>query len=129
MTAITRTSDALLRAAIRLDGVVVALVGVAMIGAAAAHSTVTGLAAPVEYGVGALSIAYGPLAFWLAAQAQVRTAGLVLAAINVLTTVGLVFLVLTDVARLPSTGNALALAVGVYTAAIGALQYLGARRI
>jgi len=128
MTAITETSESLLRFASRLDGAVVALLGVAMVAFAGAASTLTGLPTPVEYGVGALSIAYGPLAFVLAARDQVRTVGLVLAVVNVLTTAGLVVLVLTDVAGLTATGNALALAVGAYTAAIGGLQYLGARR-
>jgi hypothetical protein len=36
--------------------------------------------------------------------------------------------VASGVAGLTATGNALALAIGVYTAAIGGLQYLGARR-
>lgn len=128
MTAITQTSDSLLRFAIRFDGVVVALLGVAMIVAAVTGSTVTGLPASVEYGAGAFSVAYGPLAFWLAARPEVRTPGLVLAVVNVLTTVGLVVLVATGVAGLTATGNMAALAVGVYTAVIGGLQYLGVRR-
>ena len=65
MTTITRTSDALLRFAIRLDGVVVALLGVVMVAFAADVSTLTGLPTAVEYGFGALNIAYGPLAFLL----------------------------------------------------------------
>ncbi|MDZ4264599.1 MAG: hypothetical protein U1D00_02670 [Mycobacterium sp.] len=128
MTAITETSESLLRFAIRLDGAVVALLGVALVAFAGAASALTGLPTSVEYGVGALSIAYGPLAFALAARDQVRTVGLVLAVVNVLTTAGLVVLVLTGVAGLTATGNALALVVGAYTAAIGGLQYLGARR-
>jgi hypothetical protein len=35
----------------------------------------------------------------------------------------------SGVAGLTATGNALALAIGFYTAAIGGLQYLGARRV
>ena len=124
----TKTSDALLRFAIRLDGVVVALLGVAMVAFAADLSTMTGLPTAVEYGVGAFSIAYGPVAFFLAARDEVRTSGLVLAVINGLTTVGMVLLVATGVAGLTATGEALALAIGLYTAAIGGLQYLGVRR-
>jgi hypothetical protein len=128
MTTITETSDALLRFAIRLDGVVVALLGVVMVAFAADISTLTGLPAAVEYGAGALNIAYGPLAFFLAARDEVRTTGLVLALMNILMTVGMVVLVVSGVAGLTATGNALALAIGFYTAVIGGLQYLGARR-
>ncbi len=48
---------------------------------------------------------------------------------NILMTVGMVVLVASGVAGLTATGNALALAIGFYTAAIGGLQYLGARRV
>jgi hypothetical protein len=128
MTTITRTSDALLRFAIQFDGVVVALLGIVMVAFAGDVSTLTGLPTAVEYGAGVLSIAYGPLAFYLASRRHVRTPGLVLAVINFLTTVGMVSLVATGVAGLTATGNVLALAIGVYTAAIGGLQYLGVRR-
>jgi hypothetical protein len=129
MTAITTTPDALLRFAIRLDGVVVALLGVVMVVFASDASALTGLPIAVEYGAGALNIAYGPLAFFLAARDEVRTTGLVLALANILMTVGMVVLVASGVAGLTTTGNALALAIGFYTAAIGGLQYLGARRV
>ena len=129
MTTITRTSDALLRFAIRLDGVVVAALGVAMVAAAGPLSSLTGLPTGFEYVAGLLSIAYGPLAFWLASRRRVRTAGLVIAAINAATTVGLVGLVASGVAPVTTAAGALALAIGIYTAAIGGLQYLGARRV
>jgi hypothetical protein len=128
MTTITRTSDALLRFAIRLDGVVVAALGVAMVVAANSLSSLTGLPTGVEYVVGLLSIAYGPLAFWLASRRHVRTTGLVIAAINAATTVALVALVAAGVAPVTTAAGALALAIGVYTAAIGGVQYLGVRR-
>ncbi len=128
MTTITRTSDSLLRLAIRVDGVVVAALGVAMVVAANSLSSLTGLPTGVEYVVGLLSIAYGPLAFWLASRRHVRTTGLVIAAINAATTVGLVALVAAGVAPMTTAAGALALAIGVYTAAIGGLQYLGVRR-
>lgn len=132
MTATTasaiRTKDSLLRFAIRLDGVVVAALGVAMVALAGSLSRLTGLPTGVEYGIGLLSIAYGPLAFWLAARPHVRTIGVTVAAINVATTLGLVAVVAAGL--VPSTtGAALALAVGGYTAVIGAVQYLGVRRL
>lgn len=128
MTTITTASDSLLRLAIRVDGIVVAALGVAMVAAAGPLSSLTGMPTGVEYAAGLLSIAYGPLAFWLASRPRVRTTGLVLAAINAATTVGLVALVVGGVAPISSAAGGLALAVGVYTAAIGGLQYVGVRR-
>lgn len=128
MTTITAASDSLLRLAIRVDGIVVAALGVAMVAAAGPLSSLTGMPTGVEYAAGLLSIAYGPLAFWLASRPRVRTTGLVLAAINAATTVGLVALVVGGVAPISSAAGGLALAVGVYTAAIGGLQYVGVRR-
>jgi hypothetical protein len=128
MPSTSTTRDALLRLAIRIDGVVVAAIGVAMVVAAGSLSTLTGLPTAAEYGIGAFSIAYGPLAFWLAAQPRVRTTGLVVAAINAFTCLGLVVLVATGIVP-TSAAVALALAIAVYTAAIGALQYAGVRRL
>lgn len=128
MTTTATGSDALLRLAIRVDGVVVAALGAAMIAWAGPLSSLTGLPTAVEYGAGALSIAYGPLAFWLASRPRVRTAGLVLACVNAATTVGLVALVVAGLAPLTAAAGPLALAIGLYTAVIGGVQYLGARR-
>ncbi len=129
MTAIsTRATDSLLRAAIRVDAVVVAAVGVAMLVAAGRLHTVTGMPLAVEYVLGALSAAYGPLGFWLAARPRVRKTGLVLAEINVFSAIGLAALVATGVAAFGSTAGDLAIAMAVYTGAIGMVQYAGVRR-
>lgn len=130
MTAVptTHTDYALLRMAIRIDALVVAAMGVALVVAAGPLSTITGLPTGVEYAIGVLSIAYGPLGFWLASRRRVRTTGSVIAGINLGTTVGLVVLA---AAGLPATGtgSAMALAVAAYTLVIGLVQYVGARRI
>ncbi|OBA94951.1 hypothetical protein A5662_19115 [Mycobacteriaceae bacterium 1482268.1] len=128
MTTITTTSDTLLRNAIRVDGVVVAALGVAMVAAADPLSSLSGLPTGVEYAAGVLSIAYGPLAFWLASRPRVRTAGLVIAAINAATTVGMVGLAVAGLAPVTSAPGQMALAIGIYTAVIGGVQYLGVRR-
>ena len=129
MTATTTTSsDSLLRLAIRVDGVIVAALGIALVAAAGPLSSLTGLPIGVEMAAGLLSIAYGPLAFWLASRRRVRTPGLVIAAINAATTVGLVALVAAGLAPVGTAAGALALAIGLYTAVIGGVQYLGVRR-
>jgi|KBSSwiStaDraftv2_1062776.scaffolds.fasta_scaffold09254_4 hypothetical protein len=122
------TSDSLLRFAIRLDGVVVAGVGTAMVACAGTLSRLTGLPIAAEYGIGVLSIAYGPLAFWLAARPKLRGIGLTIARINVGATPVLVALVVGGLVP-TATGSAMALAVGAYTAVIGVVQYLGVRRM
>ena len=123
------TRDSLLRNAIRIDGVVVAALGIAMVAAAGPLSTLTGLPTAVEYGIGVVSIAYGPLAFWLASRPVVRTIGMVVAEVNAVTTIGLVALVIAGVAALSTPAGGLALAVAAYTAVIGAVQYVGVRRL
>lgn len=125
----TGTRDSLLRNAIRIDGVVVAALGIAMVAAAGPLSTLTGLPTAVEYGIGVVSIAYGPLAFWLASRPVVRTIGMVVAEVNAVTTIGLVALVIAGVAALSTPAGGLALAVAAYTAVIGAVQYVGVRRL
>ena len=122
-------TDSLLRNAIRVDGVVVATLGIAMVAAAGPLSRLTGLPTAAECVLGVLSIAYGPLAFRLASRPRVRTAGRVIAGINIGTTVGLVSLFATGPAPLSSAAGELALAVGAYTAVIGAVQYTGLRRL
>lgn len=129
MTAILTARDSLLRNAIRVDAVVIAALGVAMVAAAERLATLTGMPVGVEYAIGVLSIAYGPLGFWLAARPRVRTAGLVIAEINLLSAVGLGALVATGVAPLSAATGELALALAAYTAVIGAVQYAGVRRI
>ena len=64
----------------------------------------------------------------LASRRRVRTTGLVIAAINAATTVGLVALVAAGLAPVDTAAGALALAIGLYTAVIGGVQYLGVRR-
>ncbi len=129
MTTLTRqSSDTLLRYAIRIDGIVVALLGIGMAATAGWLSTHSGLPVAAEYAIGVLCIAYGPLAFFLAARPHVRTIGLTLAAVNLGTTVAMIALALTGLIP-TATGVALGLAVGAYTAVIGAVQYVGARRV
>jgi hypothetical protein len=128
-TASTHTaSDSLARLAIRLDGIVVGLLGLAMVIAAGPASSLSGLPTAAEYGVGALCVAYLPLAFVLAGRPRVRTTAFVLAGINLATTIAVIAAVLIGAPMLTPAGTEMALAIGIYTAAIGILQYAGARR-
>jgi len=122
------SSDSLARLAIRIDGTVVGVLGVAMIAAAAATPSFTGLPAAVEYVIGAISVPFLPLGYWLAAGRHARRGAYVFAEINVATSIGLLAVLLTGVGNLTATGTELAMVLAVYTAAIGLVQYAGARR-
>jgi hypothetical protein len=121
--------DALLRFAIGLDGTIVGLSGVLLVLTVGAVSRITGLPTEGMHAAGLLSIAYGPIAFALASVKQVRPGAIVVIASNLGSTVAVGVTVIRGAAPMTTTGVVLALAVGVYTAAIGALQYVGFRRM
>jgi hypothetical protein len=121
--------DALLRFAIGLDGTIVGLSGVLLVLTVGAVSRITGLPTEGMHAAGLLSIAYGPIAFALASVKQVRPGAIVVIASNLGSTVAVVMTVMRGAVPMTTTGVVLALVVGVYTAAIGALQYVGFRRM
>jgi hypothetical protein len=67
--------------------------------------------------------------FALAAAPDLRRAGIGVVIANIVFTVGAVVVAAADALPLTSTGTAVTLASGVYTALIGYLQYLGVRRL
>lgn len=132
MTALTASgtataSDSLLRLAMRVDAVLVGVAGIALLAAAGWFSELTGLAKPIEYGVGIFSVAYGVVVFALAAIERVRPAGIGTAIANALCTVIAVTAVLTM--SLTTAGVVVLIAAGIYTAVMAEWQYAGVRRI
>jgi hypothetical protein len=127
-TRLNESTDSLLRFALRLDAAVSGVLGVAILALAGWLTEVSGIPAALDYVLGALFIAFSIGVFVLAAQPFVRRPGLTIAIGNLAYTVGSVVFVLADVVPLTTTGVALILGVGVYTAAVGALQYAGWRR-
>jgi hypothetical protein len=134
MTAITtprfkESTDSLLRFAMRTDAILSGIAGIAAIPLAGWLAETSGTTKAFEYSIGAFFIVFAAAVFYLAAKPSVRRAGLMVAIGNALFTVACVIFVLADVFPLTTTGVALILGTGVYTAAIAELQYQGWRRI
>ena len=128
MTAITATrTDSLLRMAMRVDAICVGLTGIALLAAAGWFSEYTGLAKPVEYGIGIFSVGYGVVVFALAAIERVRPAGVGTVIANALCTV--IALVAVFTMSLTTAGVVIVIAAGIYTAVMAEWQYVGGRRI
>ncbi len=128
MTAITATrTDSLLRMAMRVDAICVGLTGIALLAAAGWFSEYTGLAKPVEYGIGIFSVGYGVVVFALAAIERVRPAGVGTVIANALCTV--IALVAVFTMSLTTAGVVIVIAAGIYTAVMAEWQYVGVRRI
>jgi hypothetical protein len=132
MTAIsvnrTGTTDSFLRFALRADATCSGLMGIAGIPLAGWLAEVSGTTKAFEYSMSAFFIAFAIGVFAVAAMPSVKRAGIVIAAGNLLYTVGTVVFVLADVFPLTATGIVLTLATGVYTLVMAELQYTGWRR-
>lgn len=125
----TESKDSLLRFAMRLDAIVVGVLGIALVAAAGAISTLTGIPKPTDYVIGIGSIVYGLVVYGLAALSSVRAAGIGTVIANFVGAVFTVVVVLADLAPLTTAGIVVVLATGVYMALIAELQYQGVRRI
>ncbi len=124
----TVTRDGLLRLAMRADGAISGLVGLAGVPLAGWLAELSGTTRTFEDGMAAFLIAYGVIVFGLAALPSVRRAGMGVIIANVLYTVATVVLVVAKVFPLTSAGVALNLAAGVGTLLLAELQYQGWRR-
>ncbi|CDP89706.1 MULTISPECIES: hypothetical protein [Mycolicibacterium] len=133
MTAITATAgtrkstDSLLRLAMRLDAVLVGISGVALLAAAGWFADLTGLPKSVEYGVGVFSVVYGLVVFALAGIERVRPAGIGTVIANAACTV--IALVAVFTMALTTAGVVAVIGTGIYTLAMAELQYVAVRRI
>lgn len=133
MTAITttarsvKTSDSLLRLAMRTDAVLVGITGIALLAATGWFSELTGLPVAVEYGIGIFSVAYGIAVLALAAIERVRPAGIGTSIANAVCTVVAVAAAVTM--SLTAAGVVLVIGAGLYTAVMAEWQFVGVRRI
>lgn len=125
----TETRDSFLRLALRADGVLTGLAGLAMLPMAGWIAEISGTTAAIEYAIAAFFVVYGLVVLGLAALPSLRIPGLVVIAANIAYTVGAVAVVLTDVWTMTATGVLLVLATGVYTLVFADLQYIGWRRL
>jgi predicted aconitase with swiveling domain len=126
---LSASTDALLRFALRADATLTGLAGVAVAAFANPLSTLSGLSPTTEYLIGAACVIYGAVVYYLAALPSLRGAGIGVSLANVVSTLGVLAIVMSDAAPLTEAGVAVTLATGVYTAFFAYLQYLGVRRL
>jgi hypothetical protein len=120
-------TDSLLRFAMRADGTLTGLFGLAVAFVADPLSSLTGLSANLEYAQGAFFVLCGLVVFSLAASPDLRSVGVGVVVANVVFTLGAI--VAAGAVPMTAAGIAATLAIGVYTAAFAGLQYLGLRRL
>ena len=134
MTAITAnpattTKDAFLRFAMRLDAVLIGLMGIAGLAFAPRIAELSGTTPAIEYSLGAFFLAGGVAGYALSLLRHVRIPGIAVVVGNVVYAVGAVAVVLAGVWPLTTTGVVLTLVSGVYALVMADLQYLGLRRL
>jgi hypothetical protein len=114
------STDSLLRFAMRADGTVTGLFGLAV-------AVVADLDSHFEYVLGGLFVVYGLVVYSLTGAADLRGVGVGVVVANIVVT--LTALVAVETLPMTAAGIAATLAIAVYTAAFGWLQYLGVRRL
>ncbi|ORB28166.1 hypothetical protein [Mycolicibacterium parafortuitum] len=125
----TDNRSGLLRFAMRLDAVLVGITGIPFVAAAGWLSSLTGIPVAVQYGVGVFSLVYGVVVYRLAGLDRVRPGAIATITANALFTVGFVGAEVAGIWPLTGWGVGLLLAIALYTAAIGTVQYVGLRRL
>ncbi|PQD99260.1 hypothetical protein CYL16_17700 [Mycobacterium sp. EPG1] len=125
----TDARSGLLRFAMRLDAVLVGITGIPFVAAAGWLSSLTGIPVAVEYSLGVFFLAYGVVVYRLAGLDRVRPGAIATIAANALFTVGFVGAEVAGIWPLTGWGVGLLLGGALYTAVIGAVQYVGLRRI
>ncbi|MFV1364917.1 hypothetical protein AAHH97_15915 [Mycolicibacterium elephantis] len=126
---LNESTDSLLRFAMRADGILTGLAGIAALPLAGWLADISGTTTTFEYAMGGFFIVYGVAVLGLAALPSVRNAGMAVIIANVVYTVAAVVFVLADVLPLTTIGVVLTLATGAYTLVFAELQYQGWRRI
>ncbi len=125
----TGARDGLLRFAMRLDAVLVGIVGIPFVAAAGWLASLTGVPVAVEYALGIFFLIYGVVVYWLAGLDAVRPGAIATITANALFTVGFVAAEVAGIWPLTGWGVALLLGGALYTAVIGTVQYIGLRRM
>lgn len=126
---LNESTDSLLRFAMRADGILTGLAGIAALPLAGWLADISGTTTTFEYAMGAFFIVYGVAVLGLAALPSVRGAGMAVIIANVAYAIAAVVLVVADVFPLTTIGVVLTLATGAYTLVFAELQYQGWRRL
>lgn len=116
-----------LRRALRTDGILSTVAGVALLAAAGPASSFTGIPFGLTVAVGAGSVVLGGTFLAVSRMVNVRAPGAAVAASNILGTAIAVAAAVTAAPPLTTAGVVSVLGVGAYTAAIGLAQYRGVR--
>lgn len=128
-TSPTTSRSGLLRFAMRLDAVLVGLTGIPFVAAGSWLASLTGIPAAMIYGLGVFFGVYGVGVYWLAGRPNPRPGGIATIAANAAFTVFFAAEAILGVWPLTGWGVAILLGGALYTAVIGAVQYLGLRRL
>ncbi len=121
------STDSLLRFTMRADAVLTGVFGLASAFVADALASLTGLTPGQEYAMSAVFVLYGMVVVLLAAQQDLRRAGVGVVAANIVYTAAA--LVFAEFVPMTPVGVALTLAGGIYTAFFAWVQYRGLRRL
>lgn len=122
-------TDGLLRFAMRLDAVLVGVLGVPFVALAAQLESLTGISRAFDLGLGVFFVCYGVVFYILAGRENVRPGGIAIIAANALFTVFFLGLAVAELWPLTGWGYALLIGGALYTAVIGSVQYAGLRRL
>lgn len=123
------STDSLLRFALRADATFTGLAGLGIAALGGPAASLTGLTAGQTYGLGAALVFYGLLVYALAALPSLRGVGIGMVAANLACTVAAIAVLAAGTLSLTQAGVAVVMAMGLYTAFFGGLQYLGVRRL
>ncbi|BBX42275.1 hypothetical protein [Mycobacterium simiae] len=120
-------TDSLLRFAMRVDATLTGLCGVAVAFFADPLASLTGLGSNLHFILGAVFVCYGLAVYGLTGLEDLRSVGVGVVVVNLVLTL----LAFGAVQALPMTaiGVGMAVALGLVTAALAWLQYLGVRRL
>lgn len=126
---LTRSTDSLLRTAIRLDATGVGLMGLGIAAFAGGFARHTGFSSAWSYGLAAAFVFYGVVGNWLAARANIRPVGTGLSLFNFVGAVGQIAIVPAGVFALTGSGKAALVFGGLWALFFGVLQLIGVRRL
>lgn len=120
-------TDSLLRFAMRADATLTGLCGLAVAFFADPLASLTGLGSNLHFILGAVFVFYGLTVYGLTGLGDLRSVGVGVVVVNLV----LMLLAFGAVQALPMTaiGVGMAVALGLVTAALAWLQYLGVRRL
>lgn len=121
--------DALLRFAIRLDGVIIAISGIVILLAVEPFARTLAVPDTNLYRIGAANVAYLLIAFALAALRPVGIGGVLAVAANLASAIALGADLVDRTTPVTSGGVALKIAALVYCLAVGGLQLAGFLRL